>query len=167
MAAWRQDCPGPSAQRKDTQILRKLIHWQKGFVNKQSRQNDFCLYSLFSDILLAGFGQFRAYCRRRVYCYSRKSSLPSFPAAPTVIPGRPYRHSRVSGNPQMPALSRLVWRSTVLDSRLRGNDGSRAAGRTVGMAAGRTVSTGRMVSIAIALSGRAGSIAIPENPSKI
>ena len=33
------------------------------------------------------------------------------------------RHSRVSGNPEMPAGSMLVFGRTVLDSRLRGNDG--------------------------------------------
>ena len=36
---------------------------------------------------------------------------------------RSYRHSRASGNPEMPAGSMLVYGCTVLDSRLRGNDG--------------------------------------------
>ena len=35
-----------------------------------------------------------------------------------------YRHSRVSGNPEMPAGNWIVFNRTVLDSRLRGNDGS-------------------------------------------
>ena len=35
----------------------------------------------------------------------------------------PYRHSRVSGNPEMTVGNMPVYAITVLDSRLRGNDG--------------------------------------------
>ena len=35
----------------------------------------------------------------------------------------PYRHSRASGNPENPDGSMPVFACTVLDSRLRGNDG--------------------------------------------
>ena len=41
-----------------------------------------------------------------------------------------YRHSRVRGNPENPAGSMLFFGGTVLDSRLRGNDGC-GAGMTV------------------------------------
>ena len=55
----------------------------------------FCLYSLFSDILLAGFGQFRVYCLLRLYCYSGKSSYrPSRPPLPSFPRKRESRNAR-------------------------------------------------------------------------
>ena len=55
------------------------------------------------------------------------------PAAPCYRPsGRPYRHSRVSGNPERSWKDQPVAVSPPPDSRLRGNDGGGAAGRTAG-----------------------------------
>ena len=57
----------------------------------------------------------------------RRLSAPGQLHIATVIPA-PYRHSRVSGNPERYDTKQDYCRPVFLDSRLRGNDGSEAAG---------------------------------------
>ena len=89
------------------------------------------------------------------YCKTAKTSpLPSrrrIPVLSTVI-ARPHRHSRASGNPERHCKDQPIALPPP-DSRLRGNDGRKAAGMTV-VVAGSTVRTTREIR----------SAGIPYNP---
>ena len=63
----------------------------------------------------------------------------------------PYRHSRVSGNPEAAGRQRSGLFSTVLDSRLRGNDGRGRAGKNGEDGKGRARMAVGQVAIAAAI----------------